>query len=1271
MSLKKIVSFALIGIAAFAAVLFSYRAVSEDIDLFAVSVGNVVDKPNVLFVIDNSANWSRQSQQWPGGLTQGQSEARAIKTVINELAPNSVNVGMIEYSTAGSASENDGGYVRYHIRPMTTDNKASFSGHLQTIFDNINEPIEKRSLGNPYGDLFWDIYNYLAGGNQSHGGAGTPSSRADSAAYSSRYSTFRSPLTSADSCRRTIVIFIGNNTQGGPTADSSANASALAALDATSRSQIPFVDYTVQSTTETAPIDYSNACYSSASACTSAENNQACRDAGFTSCACDDTDKRSCAESHFSVVGINTGTTVTRVGSTTDGPTAGQYTGEQRYACLKSQEVPTYNCPPAATTVSTSGDLRTTTTTQWSNCSFVSTGSAGCSGQRANYEPRGTRTITTVTDRVTTSTTRTPLGDTPACYTSISSCSTTGFDCGSYNGGCACDAISTSAGCTGANTNKYKVVGTYTSTTATPTGTFSAPPTQGGGNFMMDEWARFLRLKGVPLPGTDIRTKVTTYTIDVFNKQQDPTFSALLFNAARAGGGKYYQAKNEDSIVRALREIFAEAQAVNSAFASASLPVNATNRAQNENQVFIGVFRPDDTKNPMWFGNLKRYQLITNGGTADLGDKDGNSAINLQTGFIADCAASFWTSDSGDYWSRVISTTHALGACTTNGTSDYSDLPDGPLVEKGGAAHVLRRGNQQGTADADGNFALNRSVKTLSSGSLVDFTAANTGLASNLVNFVRGADTEDEDGDGTTTRGRTEPRASIHGDVVHSRPQPVNYGGSTGVVVFYGSNDGTYRAVRADNGRELWSFIAPEHFGKLGRLKANSPKIRYYGDTAPFEYKDYFFDGSTGLLQNASNSNVIIFPTMRRGGRKVYAFQVADPANPQYLWSRGCPNLTNDDGCDTGFSGIGQTWSIPNVAYIKGYSSTRPVVIFGGGYDSCEDENTSSPGCGAAKGRGVYVVDAQSGALVKHFNFGSTTGSRSVAADVSLIDVDSDGKVDYAYAADTGGNIFRMDFIDGPSSRQPLASENWTSKRVAYTNGAGRKFLFPPALLQNGAIIYLALGSGDREHPLSTQYPYSDVLNRFYVFTDNLAQNPETAMNLDNTEVMSDNTTTNTCEAPKILPSSSKKGWFMDLNQYGRGEQTVTSALIAGGFVVFSTNRPTATDTTACSNSLGEARGYFVNLLNGSGAVGTTASCGGDRSGTFVGGGLPPSPVVATVPITVRGADGQTHTETKTIVIGAVQRGGGASSIVGAQIVRPSIASRRRPVYWQKSGDSQ
>jgi Tfp pilus tip-associated adhesin PilY1 len=1300
MSTPKLSSRAATLLTAFGLVFCSFQASPEDIDIFSVDENSSVNNPNVLFIIDNSANWSRQAQQWPESETQGQSEASAISTVLDDL-DDGINVGLMEYITGGSAGENDSAYIRYHIRPMTDANKAAMKAALATMYDNIESPDEKRSTGNPFGNLFWDVYNYLSSDIPSQKGLGTLSALADPAAYDSQFDDFRSPLTSNDSCARTIIIFMGNNQSSGPSPDSTDNVAALRALAEaavvdsgdTAIAQIPFADYVVSTTNATTDIAYSSACYASAAACGTAENTAACTDQGFLSCSCDATDTIACPSTHWNVIGTNTESKTT-LDSDDTVSIANQYTDEATF-CRNSVPPGACTLPPGTTTVvsantPTAGQT-TTTETSWSGaCAYVDTGTSCGSGGKTTWEPRGTKVVRTVVTTTTSDTQITSLGETDACYTTAAACNPAdgAWNCSDYNAGCTCTTAGGTTGCAAGNTSKFMVQGNYEVIAASQTGTFSAAP---AGPFMMDEWARFMRQIGVPIPGLlnvngeQVKAQVTTYTIDVFNAQQHPDFSGLLFNAARVGGGKYFQAKNKNALITALRQILTEVQAVNSAFSSASLPVNATNRAQNENQVFIGVFKPDRTKDPGWFGNMKRYQLISTGATIDLGDSLGQAAINNQTGFLTDCAVSFWSVDSGTYWqSAITDDPDALSICASNTTSDYSDSPDGPFVEKGAVAENLRRGNGNAAQDANRNFSVNRNIYMEASGSLVDFDTTNSGLDDETVRYTRGEDVDafDPNGDGTYDPVvTTKTRSTIHGDVVHSRPQPINYGGTTGVVVFYGANDGHFRAVRASDGRELWSFVARENFDKLARLRKNTPLIRYFGDLAiGSEPKDYLFDGSTGVFQTDDNSKIWIFPTLRRGGRRIYALDVTDPEKPAFLWSAGC----DASSCETGYENIGQTWALPNVGFIKAWCGTggclddttprRPVIVLSGGYDECDDQNTWSPSCATPTGSGVYVIDAEDGTLVRYFDFAKVDdgfGARSAPSDVALIDTNNDEMVDYAYAVDTGGNVYRMDFIDGPTTQIPIASPDaWSLNRIAYTNGQGRKFLFPPALVQiTSTKIYLAIGTGDREHPLRTQYPFDErdadatvddpgVINRFYVFKDDLTIADSTkATDLDGV-TMADYTKDTDCSTDPILPNSSQAGWFMELGAEGQGEQVVTSAVVAAGFVFFSTNRPTEVAETVCVASLGEARGYFMNLLNASGAIGVSGACGGTRSSTFVGGGLPPSPVLATVPI-----DGQL----RTVVIGAVQKTGEPSSPIQSQRVRPPIASDRKPIYWYKS----
>ena len=780
-------------------------------------------------------------------------------------------------------------------------------------------------------------------------------------------------------------------------------------------------------------------------------------------------------------------------------------------------------------------------------------------------------------------------------------------------------------------------------------------------------WAKYLNT-------TDVssvlgRQYVTTFAIDVFNAHPDNYQTPLMEAMAKYGGGQYFAARDNNAILQAFKDILVQIQAVNSVFASASLPINATNRTQNANQVFIGVFRPDPNAKPRWYGNLKQFQIALIAGTAQLADSLGKSATSSTTGFIQPCAVSFWTTDSGNYWSF---SAPSAGTCTSVANSTFSDYPDGAVVEKGGVAEMLRKGNAVG---AVAPYTVNRTVLTCTDtgcpGGLQTLNtttvpasrtgAATTTLNQSIVDFTNGKDVGAPLGDDNADGSTTDPRPSIHGDLVHSRPLPINFGGARGVELYYGANGGAFRAVSGATGRELWSFVAPEHHTKLARLYNNSPLISYYGlsglglDPAP-QPKDYFFDGSIGVFQNADNSKVWIFPSMRRGGRMIYAFNVTNSGSPTFMWAKGCPHTTDDLGCSAGMSQMGLTFSTPSVALVKGYSGGgKPIIVVGGGYDTCEDNDAAVTTCTSSnKGNVVYVLDAEDGSILQQF-----PTSRAVASDPTFIDRNFDGLVDHAYIMDVGGSLYRLDFIV-PSTKATLDNGNWTMTKIAQTTGGNRKFLFGPSALAALNEVFLAIGSGDRERPLIQNYPYTTpVQNRFYMFVDKFLTSG-LPVDLDGSTMS--NFTTNTSCATTF--DSAKNGWFMDLTA-GTGEQTVTSSVIFGGTVFFSTNRPLAPTPGTCAANLGEARGYAVNLLTASGVIGTGSTCGGSRSGVFTGGGIPPSPVVGTVPVVQ--ADGTT--KSTSIIIGGIDLLTGGGCAICAQPPIVPVKQIRQRLYWYPDGD--
>lgn len=784
-------------------------------------------------------------------------------------------------------------------------------------------------------------------------------------------------------------------------------------------------------------------------------------------------------------------------------------------------------------------------------------------------------------------------------------------------------------------------------------------------DIVADEWARFLATNDINKNPADGLQNVKTYTVDVDPKTtgQGPDNTALLRSMARQGRGSYFSVSSANGggqVAEALKRIFSEIQSVDSAFASASLPVSVNAQGTYLNQVFIGMFRPEST--PRWFGNLKQYQfradVSANGDVINLtlADKLNEPAINAQNGFIQPCARSFWS--TGDtYWPSDY-----LGSCID--TDVRSNSPDGEIIEKGAVAQRLRI-----LSGATGATA--RKVKTCSGcgdgSSLDDFTTSSASITaltvttaaeqSALVNWTRGQNVDNE-----LAKGTSAIRPSVHGDVVHSRPLAIDYGGTTGVVVFYGSNDGMLRAVNGNKpdtaGNELWSFVAPEHYGKLKRLKSNSPIISFPGVTTMSpdpnpEPKDYFFDGTIGVYREGFEK-VWIYPTMRRGGRYVYAFDVSTPSSPTLKWKRGPGQLAN----------IGQTWSEPKVVKVAGYPSAStaksPVVIMGGGYDPCEDQDAvTNTACVSPMGNRIYVLDADTGAVLKTLGTGVGDGDailRSVAADVTIVDSDYDGYADVAYAVDTGANVYRINM--GTS-----APGSWTVNKIAAlgcgSGHCGRKFLHAPEVVVSIGFNAVLVGSGNRERPLLSNQA-TNVDNAFFMIKDDRSTTPPviTASNL--VSIDPDDVALST-EQKTQLASASNKGWYLAFgNDTHDKEQVVTSAVVVAGVAYFSTHTPKPLLENECSN-LGLARGYAVNFLD------ATGEDGGSRFTVFSGGGLPPSPVAGVVTVALTGsdgspmvgADGKPLTADVPFIIG----GGGISGIDPTKVeVNPSGVRGR--VYW-------
>lgn len=728
-----------------------------------------------------------------------------------------------------------------------------------------------------------------------------------------------------------------------------------------------------------------------------------------------------------------------------------------------------------------------------------------------------------------------------------------------------------------------------------------------------DEYARTLNKLDLSTTLTG-EQKITTYTVAIqnpadndFNNNTSRSARALLENAALMGGGEYALGQDGQSVLAAILSAIRKMQPVNSVFAAVTLPVSVNVRGTFLNQVYMGQFRPDRNARPRWPGNLKQYQIgLDSNQKPILVDRYNKSVEDTAKGFLLPDITSFWTRNS-NFWSFT--------------TMAASDAPDGAVVEKGGAAQRMRADFATATGRASRRlYTCNGACVEGSSLSTVLFNTANNNASGpsaarlgvststdrdNLIEWVRGADNfEDENGNGVST----DARAYLHGDLLHSRPAVVNYNRTPGdrdIVVYYGANDGIFRAVKGGqddaDGYEKWGFIFPEFHDRLRGLRDNNTVI------GVSTTKPYFADGAVSIYQKdannderitaADNDKVWLFVGMRRGGRLIYALDVSDPDDPRFMWK--IDNETTDTSGTKNFEKLGQSWSAarPTVLSING---GNPVLVFGGGYDPA-NEDPDPAGSSNDMGQGIYIVDAATGRFIKHMTH---PDMGAIPADLTLLDRDGDGRADRIYAPDTKGNVWRVDLADSNMA-------NWTLLKIGYFGGTGadgRKFLNKVDVVFGKDYDAVLVGSGDREHPFLT-----NIVDRFYMLKDSfrgttggLFCGSGTTKVTCTHEHLTD-VTSNSFQG-QSLPSGSH-GWYLT---FATGEKLVSSPITVFGTVIFGTNRPTPTVSGSTCGNLGEARLYQISFEN-AGAVSDLNADGyvdaRDRNKVIPGGGFPPSAV--------------------------------------------------------------
>lgn len=447
----------------------------------------------------------------------------------------------------------------------------------------------------------------------------------------------------------------------------------------------------------------------------------------------------------------------------------------------------------------------------------------------------------------------------------------------------------------------------------------------------------------------------------------------------------------------------------------------------------------------------------------------------------------------------------------------------------------------------------------------------------------------DQDGDGVTT----DVRPWLLSDPLHSRPLPINYGAVSGytaavpdIRIVMGTNDGFMHMFKNTapggvDGAEVWGYMPRAVMPIIKALKANvasTPAHPYYGvDGAPAAYvKDL---NNNGILSSSDGDKVWLYFGLRLGGRNYYALNISNPDDPRMLWGI---SATGD------FAELGYSFSSPRIGTLNWGSGTKPVVMFAGGYDLNKDNDDDDDTMGNA----IYIVDAETGALVWKATDGASTGNvsatqythlsmnDSIPSDLTTLDTNGDGLVDRMYVGDTGGTVWR---VDTSGTDRAL----WKVTRLAsigrhYDNAlaSDRRFFHRPDFVKHrdssGSYDAVIIGSGNRQHPLETA-----VDDFMYMIKDRyIAAGAGTEASLvDHADLvdLTDNCLqNNSCGSAPNLSS----GWKIEMEE--TGEKVLATATTIVGTIYFTSYTPADNSafSTSCEPSEGSGRLYAVDLDN-------------------------------------------------------------------------------------------
>jgi len=373
-------------------------------------------------------------------------------------------------------------------------------------------------------------------------------------------------------------------------------------------------------------------------------------------------------------------------------------------------------------------------------------------------------------------------------------------------------------------------------------------------------------------------------------------------------------------------------------------------------------------------------------------------------------------------------------------------------------------------------------------------------------------------------------------------------------MVYTGANDGMLHGFDADTMVEKVAYVPTGVFDNLTGL------------TDPNYNHLFFVDGTPTVIDAFFNNtwHTVLTGGLNKGGQLIYALDVTNPTGFAETLAAAA-NIVLWEFTDADDADLGYTFSKPAIVRMH---NGKWAAVFGNGYNSTMLDGTVGSGHAV-----LFIVDLETGALIRKIDTGIGTGNG--LATVAPIDINGDFIVDFLYAGDLEGNLWKFDVTSS-------AANDWD---VAFKAGGISLPLFvakdannnrQPITVQpeagrgpNGLDIMLYFGTGK-------YLGNADITDTgdqtFYGIIDN-------STIVAGRNMLDEQTVTFQNNAARVTSSNTlgtgSRGWYMDLPEVG--ERVASRSILRAGRIIFVTITP---ESDVCKSG-GTSWLMEINALNG------------------------------------------------------------------------------------------